>query len=244
MKENHGLVSVIIPVYNCARYLPQAIESVLDQTYQPLEIIVVDDGSTDKTAQIATRFSEKIRYIYQENSGPSTARNTGIRSAKGEIITFLDADDLWSKNKLQLQLTYLAKNPSSEVIIGRTQFMQLILGDERHKFAEIGETRIFLNLGSAIFRKSAFDQVGLFDETLRYSEDVDWFNRARESAISILMHQEVVLFYRQHEQNMTRNKVANELNVLKVLKRSLERRRSKNDGVATQLSKLSQELGE
>ncbi len=242
MIENNPLTSVIIPVYNCDRYLPEAIESVLNQTYQQFEIIVVDDGSTDKTAQIATIFSDKIRYVYQENSGPSTARNTGIKIAKGEIITFLDADDLWSQNKLQLQLAYLGENPSQEVVIGCTQFMQLTLGDERQKFAEIGEPRIFLNLGSAIFRKSVFEQVGLFDETLRYSEDVDWFNRARESAIAILMHQEVVLFYRQHEQNMTRNKVANELNVLKVLKRSLDRRRSKNDGVATQLSKLSEEL--
>ncbi len=90
-----------------------------------------------------------------------------------------------------------------------------------------------------MFRKSVFDQVGLLDETLRYSEDVDWFNRARESNVSILNHQEVVLFYRQHQDNMTRNKVATDLNVVKVLKKSLERRRKQNKGLATPLAKLS-----
>ncbi|MCP2727283.1 glycosyltransferase family 2 protein [Limnofasciculus baicalensis] len=242
MNKNSSSVSVIIPVYNGERYLSDAIESVLFQSYEPLEIIVVDDGSTDKTAQIKRRFGDKICYLYQDNSGPSRARNTGIKIAKGEIITFLDADDLWSQNKLQLQVGYLGENPSLEVVIGSTQFMELTLGDEGQKFVEIGEPRIFLNLGSAIFRKSVFDRVGLFDTTLRYSEDVDWFNRARESTISILKHQELVLIYRQHEQNMTKNKVANELNILKVLKLSLDRRRSKNDGVAMELTKLSEEL--
>ena len=241
MNYNHPLISVIIPAYNAEAFISEAIQSILQQSYEPLEIIVVDDGSTDETAQIATKF-HNIRYFYQENSGPATARNTGLKIAKGEIITFLDADDLWSQNKLQLQQAYLAENLSVEVVIGHTQFMQLTLVNHQHKFAEIAEPRIFLNLGSALFRKSVFDKVGLFDRNLRYSEDVDWFNLARESSISILTHQEVVLFYRQHQHNMTRNKVANDLNVLKVLKKSLDRRRRQNGGLATQMPKLSKGL--
>ncbi|MFM6154725.1 MAG: glycosyltransferase family 2 protein [Cuspidothrix sp.] len=238
MVDNNSSVSVIIPVYNCDHYLSEAIKSVLEQTYEPVEIIVVDDGSTDKTAQIITGFDDDINYIYQNNSGPATARNTGLKIAKGEIITFLDADDIWSPNKLQLQQEYLLENPSAEVVIGHTQFIQLTVLDSQDKFTEIAEPRIFLNLGSAVFRKSVFEKVGLFDENLHYSEDVDWFNRARECNISILQHQEVVLFYRQHENNMTKNKIANDLNILKVLRKSLDRRR-KNDGLVTQLPKFS-----
>lgn len=238
--ENIPLVSVIIPVYNCDRYLAEAIESVLKQTYQHIEVIVVDDGSIDKTALIAASFNDSIHYIYQPNSGPAVARNRGLRTARGNVISFLDADDLWPTNKLQLQLAYLTNNPSVEIVLGRTQFMQLTsIVDGIHKFEELSYPRLFLNLGSAIFRKTVFDQVGLLEEALFYSEDVDWFNRAREVNVSIVAHQEVVLFYRQHQYNMTSNKLVNELNVLKVLKKSLERRRIQNNGLAPSLPKLS-----
>ena len=102
------LVSVIIPVYNGERYLEAALKSVIEQDYCPIEIIVVDDGSTDKSAEIAKYFKE-IQYIFQSNKGPgpANARNTGIRAVKGEYIAFLDADDIWMPNKLSIQMNYL-----------------------------------------------------------------------------------------------------------------------------------------
>src|SRR5690242_5053753 len=104
-------VSVIIPAYNSERYIADALRSVLAQTYMPQEIIVVDDGSSDGTARALDPFRSTIRYIYQKNRGEPAARNTGMREAKGDYIAFLDADDLWLPEKLDLQMTYLAAHP-------------------------------------------------------------------------------------------------------------------------------------
>ncbi len=104
------LVSVIVPVYNGERYLTKTIQSVLTQDYQPIEIIVVDDGSTDRTAEIV-RAQPNIHYIYQNNRGVSAARNTGIAAAQGEFLAFLDADDMWVPQKLSVQVSYLTQHP-------------------------------------------------------------------------------------------------------------------------------------
>jgi glycosyltransferase involved in cell wall biosynthesis len=222
------LVSVVIPVFNGERFLREAVQSVLDQKYSPLEIIVVDDGSTDGTANVAR--SLPVRYLHQTNQGPAAARNRGIEHAQGELITFADADDLWPLAKLELQLPYLTDDV--EIVMGRIQ--QVFSSSEE----EFGEPAFSVNLGSAVIRKTVFDRVGLFDETMRYSEDVDWFMRAREAGVAIMTIDAVTLFYRQHEENMTRGKSTSELNVLKALKRSLDRRRERA-GVAAPLPQLN-----
>jgi len=103
------LVSVVVPAYNCSRFIESAIESVLAQTYKSYELIVVDDGSTDNTAEIIRKYQNKLNYIYQENGGVSKARNAGIMSSKGAYIAFLDADDAWEKNKLEIQMEAMRK---------------------------------------------------------------------------------------------------------------------------------------
>ena len=110
------LVSVVIPAYNCERYLGRAIRSVLAQTYPRIECIVVDDGSTDGTAEVIDRFGSAVRAIRQENGGAAAARNAGIRTATGRYIAFLDADDYWLRNKLELQIHILEKNPDLVLI--------------------------------------------------------------------------------------------------------------------------------
>jgi glycosyltransferase involved in cell wall biosynthesis len=215
------LVSVVIPVFNGERFLREAVESVLAQQYSSLEIIVVDDGSTDGTANVARSLPETVRYLYQTNQGPAAARNRGIEQAQGSLIAFADADDLWPADKLELQLPYLIKEPAVDIVLGRIQ--QVLLSEAQ----EIAEPAFSVNLGSAIIRKSVFERVGLFDETMRYSEDVDWFMRARESGAAIVTIDAVTLLYRQHEENMTRGKSTSELNVLKALKKSLDRRRER-----------------
>ena len=212
------LVSVVIPVFNGERFLREAVQSVLDQQYAPLEIIIVDDGSTDGTATVARSLPATVRYLHQPNQGPAAARNRGIEQAQGGLIAFADADDLWPPAKLELQLPFLINDPAVEIVMGRVQLL-----------SETGltESAFSVNLGCAVIRKSVFDRVGLFDETMRYSEDVDWFMRARESGAAIMTIDAVTLFYRQHEQNMTRGKSTSELNVLKALKRSLDRRRER-----------------
>ena len=215
------LVSVVIPVFNGERFLREAVESVLAQKYAPLEIIMVDDGSTDGTADVARSLPETVRYLHQSNQGPAAARNRGIEHAQGSLIAFADADDLWPEDKLALQLPYMMRDPAAEIVMGRIQ--QVLLSETGAE--NFAEPAFSVNLGSAIIRKSVFERVGLFDETMRYSEDVDWFMRAREGRAAIVTIDAVTLLYRQHDQNMTRGKSTSELNVLKALKRSLDRRR-------------------
>lgn len=226
------LVSVIIPVFNGERFLREAVQSVreavhvLHRKYSDVEIIIVDDGSTDGTANVARSLPETVRYLHQANQGPAAARNRGIEHAQGSLIAFADADDLWPADKLELQLPYLIRDAKIEIVMGRIQ--QVLLSrtfDGQTRAEEFAEPAFSVNLGSAVIRKAVFERVGLFDETMRYSEDVDWFMRAREGGAEIVTIDAVTLFYRRHEQNMTRGKSTSELNVLKALKRSLDRRR-------------------
>ncbi len=236
----NSLVSVIMPVYNGEKYLEEAIHSVLCQSYPNIELIIVDDGSSDGTHQVIKKFTKQytnIYYIYQVNQGPASARNTGICHSQGEIISFLDADDVWATNKLACQLTYLHDNPDVEVVLGLTQFIQSLKISYSEDSSLISDTKYFLNLGSAIFKKSVFTKIGLLDVNLIYSEDIDFFNRIREASILILKHQDIVLKYRQHLSNMTKNQSINNLNILKVMKSSLDRRRRTNNGKANNLDK-------
>lgn len=229
------LISVIIPVFNGERFLCEAVQSVLAQKYSDIEIIIVDDGSTDGTATVARGLPETVRYLHQTNQGPAAARNRGIEYAQGSLIAFADADDLWPAGKLEVQLPPLIRDPAVEIVMGRIQQVRLsrTIGSQT-RAQEFAEPAFSVNLGSALMRKSVFERVGLFDETMRYSEDVDWFMRARERGAEIVTIDAVTLFYRQHEQNMTRGKSTSELNVLKALKRSLDRRR-KSTGTASAL---------
>ena len=223
------LVSVVIPVFNGEAFLREAVESVLAQEYSPIEIIIVDDGSTDGTATVARSLSDAVRYLHQTNKGPAAARNRGIEHAQGSLIAFADADDLWPEAKLEQQLPYL-NDPTIDIVMGRIQQVRLsqtVNGETQSE--EFAEPAFSVNLGSAVIRKSVFERVGLFDETMRYSEDVDWFMRAREAGAAIVTIDAVTLLYRQHEQNMTKGKSTSELNVLKALKRSLDRRREHTD---------------
>jgi glycosyltransferase involved in cell wall biosynthesis len=233
-------VSVIIPVYNGQRFIAEAIESVRVQNYDPLEIIVVDDGSTDNTAKIAVGLNGDVRYVYIPNSGPAAARNRGLRLAHGDVIGFLDVDDLWSENKISLQLEYLDKEPSLEIVIGLTQRMQMT-GIENGKaaFREWTEPEIAMHLGSALFRKSAFVNVGLLDESMKYSEDWDWFMRAKELHVPMMVHKEVTYYYRRHNKNMTNDTKTNNTFLLRMLRQSLHRRRLQGKGEVTQLPRLS-----
>ena len=224
-KEERPLVSVIIPVFNGERFIKEAIENVLSQKYPALEIIIINDGSTDGTDEIINQLSVDIRYFTQNNSGPAAARNKGIRDASGEFITFLDADDLWPENNLNIMVDEMLKNPDMEVIRGYAQLMEVnkksgcyeYVGNPKESFPDY--------IGAAIYRKSAFEKVGLFDPMLRFGEDSDWFLRAGEMKLNIKRLEETSLYVRRHGGNMTEGRNLLELNVMKVFKKSLERRR-------------------
>src|SRR5215831_9468158 len=116
------IVSVVIPTYNNARFLPEALDSLLGQTYRDFELIVVDDGSTDDTLEVLKPYRHLIRYVRKENGGPASARNLGIRHASGELIAFQDADDIWLPDKLQLQVDYLREHPEVGLVFSGSIF--------------------------------------------------------------------------------------------------------------------------
>jgi glycosyltransferase involved in cell wall biosynthesis len=233
-------VSVIIPVFNGEEFLGAAIESVYRQQPHPLEIIVVDDGSTDNTARIAKRFRPLVRYIYQANQGPAVARNTGLKVTEGDVIGFLDADDQWNDNRLNLQLMIFANNPQAEIILGHSQLIvKAYASDGTTVFQPYSEPWLFLNFGSAIYRKSVFERIGFGDESLFYADDLDWFMRVREEQVHIIVHKDIVLLHRRHDRNLTHNKSIDQAHILRMFKKSLNRRRSQTGGTPAIMPQFS-----
>lgn len=232
-------ISVIVPVYNGSKFVSAAVESIRRQNYSPLEIIIVDDGSTDDTKKISMSLGSGINYAYQRNSGPASARNKGLELASGEIIGFLDVDDLWPANKLNIQLAHFTADPMIEVVMGRTQYVKLPgAPDIDIQFEGPENTLAYINLGSGLFKKSVFDKVGNFDESLLYCEDHDWFLRARELGVSIKILKQITLYYRVHAQSMSHNEDLSKqyIYLIKALKKSLDRRRKANNGEAPKLT--------
>src|SRR5438874_1624069 len=133
------LVSVVIPTYNSAHYIGEAVQSVLAQTYTNFEVIVVDDGSTDDTRERLESVAGRIRYLYQPNGGVSKARNRGIQEARGELIAFLDGDDEWLPEKLAKQLAYMRANPSSPLV--HADVYQLHEPEESRIYIDRGRNR-------------------------------------------------------------------------------------------------------
>jgi len=221
------LVSVIIPVYNGEKYLVEAIESVLAQSYRPFELIVVDDGSTDGSAAIVHRYKD-INYIYHPNMGVSIARNTGLAAARGAFIAFLDADDMWTPQKLQIQVGYLQENPSVMYTISKInnfiepgsnidpQILESILKKEQPGMATI------------VARKTVFDQIGIFDSRYQVGEDFEWIMRAKDADIPMTILPDVLLERRIHNFNIsfTQSQVCI-ANWFQAIKESLNRRRKK-----------------
>ena len=232
MKPKRPLISVIVPAYNAEDFLAEALESVIRQNYEPLEIIVVDDGSTDGTAEAAKSFGERVRYLHQENSGPAAARNAGLRAARGELLSFLDADDLWPEDKLKVQLAGLARDPSREAVIGRVQLQLLSIspGGER-KYENFDAPKVGFNLGSGLYRKSVFERLGYLNPDLEPSEDADFFLRMWENGVPLAIIEPVSLYYRLHGDNLTRERGRRDAFFVAALKKSLDRRRQGGGGV-------------
>ena len=205
-------ISVVIPTFNCAPFIASAIESVLRQTVKVGEIVVVDDGSTDETKEILTQFADSIRYVYQTNTGLSTARNRGIEEARGEVIALLDADDIWREDKIELQASLLARHPDIEVVFSdyqnfrgaayhRPYFEGIELlsqlrvenldGDnlrvaDNDFFRKILRHHIILP-STFMARKACFERVGNFDPSLRIVQDTHlWLRMAKQCKFAFI----------------------------------------------------------
>jgi glycosyltransferase involved in cell wall biosynthesis len=216
-------ISVILPVYNGARFLAEAIRSVLDQTLPPDEVIVVDDGSTDDSAQIvadlAATAAVPIRYVYQENRGPAAARNTGLRLAQGALIAFQDADDVWASDRLRLQTQILNRRPAVSLVLGRTCFFFDVTAPQLAHADDATVPRWFLGMHCGVYRCEAFASVGDFDISLRIHDDVDWFRRVVAAGLGVYAHDDVVLFHRRHANNLTNDRATAEAALFRMLRR-------------------------
>lgn len=222
------IVSVIVPAYNAELYIEEALKSIFEQTFHSYEIIVVDDGSKDRTSEIVHRFADRLLYIRQENSGPSKARNTGIQSARGKYIAFLDADDLWTKNKLELQIGFLETHPdigmtfadmmtfNENDVTSKSHFQDIkrknpylydILVREQNDLKDIFLMLLkgnFIPTGTVVIRKSCLDQAGLFDESISSVEDLDmWMRISMFCKVCFLPY--VLEKKREHESNISKD---------------------------------------
>jgi hypothetical protein len=227
---DHPLVTVIIPVFNGQKFIRDAVDNILRQNYPALEIILVNDGSTDQTDAIIKQLPVDVRYFSQDNCGPGVARNRGIRDASGEFITFLDVDDLWPDNNLNRLVGEMLRDPELEVVRGYGQLMERNAQTGEYDFIGNPKESFPHYIAAAIYRKSAFAKVGLFDPTLRFGEDADWFLRAAEQGLNIRRLEETTLYVRRHGGNMTEGRNMVELNAMKIFKKSLDRMRARGTG--------------
>lgn len=221
------LVSVIVAVRNGERFLAAALESIYAQDYRSFEVIVVDGQSTDNTAAIAQSFA-RVQYIWQMGQGIADAYNLGLAAAQGSLIAFLSHDDLWTPDKLRMQVGYMQSHPNILYTIARVHFFlepghqpppgfrcNLLDGDHVGRIME-----------TLVARRAVFDMVGPFDTTIAIANDADWFARAQDMAIPMAVLPQVLLHKRIHATNLSLHTAANTRDLLVALRRSAARKQA------------------
>lgn len=233
-----SMISIIIPTYNRSKFICQAIDSVLAQTHQfSYEIIVVDDGSNDNTYEKLKLYGDQIIYIKQNNNGPGAARNRGIIEAKGEYIAFLDSDDIWVPRKLEIQLDFFRRYPYLDLVFGdinnfytsRIDNMPEIKNREIHNYLIVNAKHIhgileclvsqnIIFTSDVVLKRSCFERIGMFDESLRIGEDYDlWLRAACDCRFGFI--NSVLAKRRRHEGNLVNDWVRLTSSTLQVLKK-------------------------
>lgn len=222
------LVSVIIATKNRAAFLPEAIESVLHQEYQHLELIVIDGGSTDNTEEVVQRY-KNVNFIIQHNGSIAEAWNLGISVAKGELISFIDSDDIWSLLKLRIQVEYLLKHPEIQYVISKIKyFLQSGCSIPKHFRKSLLEGEYTGYLPQCLLaRKRLFKSIGLFDTKYRIGNDTDWFVRAKDLSVPMAIIPEVMLHKRLHGSNVSVENIStNNRELLDLLRNSIRRNKT------------------
>jgi glycosyltransferase involved in cell wall biosynthesis len=213
------LISVILPVFNGQRFLEEALGSVRDQAHENLEVLLIDDGSTDPPV-IPEKFTLPIRCIRQNHRGQAAARNRGIREARGEVLAFLDVDDRWTAGHLDRLQSALTRHPDAGIAQGRMR--HFTIEDDGTEYRS-GPYRMPY-MGASLVRRWVFDRCGVFDESMTFGEDYDWMFRCWEQEVPKCVVEEVSLMYRRHPGNMTSGKATE--SHMPILKRRIERIRS------------------
>lgn len=217
-------ISVTIPAHNAEAFLRDAIESVLQQS-TPHELIVVNDGSTDATASIIASYGERVHAIHQEQRGLGAARNRGIQASRSEWIAFLDADDLWTPDKLRRQAAVLSARSEIDLVFGHCVEFTTSGGGAQW----VARTEPFpaYSACAMLARRARFDRVGGFSESGKIGEFMDWYSRACDSGAEFAMLEEVVFHRRVHDSNMTRLTRDKRSQYLDVVTAHLQRRRAR-----------------
>ncbi len=226
------LVSCIVPVFNGERYRAEALDSILAQTWRPLEVIVVDDGSTDGTAHIAAGYGAEVSYIHQANAGPAAARNRGLDAAAGEFIAFLDADDLWHKEKLARQMARFEARPELDLCSAHMEnFWSPEVKREKDRPSDGGLAKTQPGVTQAIVaRRALFDRIGPFDTTLKHRDAMEWLSRAVDAGAVMETLPDVLVFRRIHRDNLSWRRGDDDRDeLLRSVKTILDRRRGTSE---------------
>lgn len=221
-------VSVVIPCYNAGAYLREALHSVFTQDHVPHEVIVVDDGSTDSSPDVVREFGNSVRYFRHENQGISITRNRAVSLVEGDVVAFLDADDLWTKDSISMRMAPLLANAAIDCVAGCVrQFISPELSEvEREGMFCPDDIRAARVAGASLIRREVFERVGPFDPSFRLGETIDWVARAEAKGVVFETLDEVVLLRRIHGRNTGVKNRAMRSDYLSVLRASLERRRA------------------
>ena len=220
------LVSVIVPVFGGERFLGDGLDTVLAQTYPRIETIVVDDGSPDRSAEIAAA-REGVRVLREPHRGVAAARNAGLSAARGELIAFLDQDDEWQAHKLARQAAVLAERPELALVLSHME-MTLVSGTPRPDWFEpawlTSPTRGFVP-STWLVRREAFEQVGTFDTSYAIACDSDWLTRAKDQGLASEMLADVLVRWRVHGANGSYDQATMRRETLRMLRGTAERQR-------------------
>ena len=221
------LVSCVIPVHDGERYLAETLDSVLAQSHAPLEVIVVDDGSTDRTVGVARAHSVRAKVVSQPQAGHAAARNRGVRETTGAFIAFVDADDLWHPAKLAMQFSTFNDRPELGIVFTHLEnFLSPDVATEAAVPIDPGPVPGYTSV-TMLARRDVFAKVGPLDESLAHGNDRAWFCRAAEAGIAMAMLPDVLVRRRLHGANRSaRHAARSRAEYLRILKRSLDRRRA------------------
>ena len=221
-------VSVVIPAWNAAATIGETLESVARQTLPPGEVVLVDDGSTDATAEAAQSAHPEIRLFRQRQAGPAAALNRGVRECSGPLLAFLDADDLWVPGKLEMQLAMLENDPQADAVIGcmETFLCPSMNAETARRYRLPEKPQIARLMGALLVRRAVFDRVGTFAEDLRLGYSIDWFDRARAIGIRFAIAEDTVFRRRIRPGSLSHRNQEKDRVYLEVARRALARRRA------------------
>lgn len=221
-------VSALMPVWNGVAFLAEALESILVQEPAVDEIVVVDDGSTDGSGELARSFGPRVRCVCREHAGLAATRNAAVREARCDLVAFLDSDDVWPRGRLARLLDALAANPDCGIAQGRLQ--RMVPDAQGTGWKLVDESWRAPNVATALIRRDVFARVGPFDKKVAGADDVDWLLRAKDRGVREAQVDAVTLLYRRHDGNMTNDVAADQARLLRVLGRAVARRRAAAGG--------------